>query len=116
MVHVFQHLYEEIMNDLKNLKTDKDEDQVVFDNLIRMSNSLSCVIYNKIINMNFSTKVEVMKEYRQSVMNSETVDFFKSVIENFLKFKVSTMAVVYENETKLLSDMLPAQLRDQNVL
>ena len=47
MPYLFQYLYEEIMNDLKNLKTDKEKDQIIIDNLIRMTNSLSCDVYKK---------------------------------------------------------------------
>ena len=34
-----------------------------------------------LINMDFSNIVEVLKQNRQSVMNSESVDFFGSVIQ-----------------------------------
>ena len=103
MPYLFQSLYEEIMDDLNNLKTEKDQD--IIDNLIRMTKSLSCDGYNKNINMNFLNKVEVIKQYRQSVINDGNVDFFKSVIEKFVKFKVLVMAVVYGGEYKLLCDM-----------
>ena len=62
---IFQQLYGEIMNDLVILKTDKHKDRVSIDNLIRIANSLSCDVYNN-INMNFSNKVEVIKQYRQT--------------------------------------------------
>ena len=53
MPYSFQFLYEERMNDLKNLKTDVDKDRVIVDNLIRMTNSLRGYVYNNNINMNF---------------------------------------------------------------
>ena len=116
MPYLFQYLYEEIMNDLKNLKTDKEKDQIIIDNLIRMTNSLSCDVYNNNINMNFLNKVEVIKQYRQSVMYEHNVDFFKSIIEKFLKFKVLTMAVVYGNDVGLLGDMSLSQMSDRDLI
>ena len=35
--------------------------------------------------MDFPYKVEVIKQYSQSVMNRENFDFFKSVIKSFWK-------------------------------
>ena len=116
MPYLFQYLYEEIMNDLKNLKTDKEKDQVIIDNLMRMTNSLSCDVYNNNINMNFLNKVEVIKQYRQSVMYEYNVDFFKSIIEKFLKFKVLTMAVVYGKDVGLLGDMSLSQMSDRSLI
>ena len=98
MPFLFQSLYEDIMDDLKNLKTEKEKDQVIIDNLIRMTISLRCDVYNNNIDMNFLNKVEIIQQYRQSVMCEDNVDFFKPVIEKFLKFKVLTMAVVYGGE------------------
>ena len=37
MSTIGQDLYEEITHDLKNLKTDKDEDQVIIKNLLKSS-------------------------------------------------------------------------------
>ena len=95
MPYLFQSLFEEIMDDLKNFKTDVDKDRVIINNLIRMTNSLRGDVYNNIINMNFLNKVEIIKQYRQSVMYKDNVDFFIPVLEKFSKFKVLTMAVVY---------------------
>ena len=53
MPYLIQYLYEDIMNDLKNLKTDKEKNVVIIDKLIRMTNSLSCDVYNNKINMIF---------------------------------------------------------------
>ena len=95
------------------LKTDEDEDRVIVDNLRRMSNSLSRYIYNNNINMNFLSKVEVIKQYRQSVMNSgNVVFFFRSIKEKLSKFKVVTMAVIYGKNTKLLNNMSLDHLHD----
>ena len=44
-----------------------------------MTNSLSCDVYNNNFNMNFLNKVEVIKQYRQSVMYEHNVDFFKNL-------------------------------------
>ena len=116
MPYLFQYLFEDLMNDLKNLKTDKEKDLVIINNLIRMTNSLSCDVYNNNINMNFLNKVEVTKQYRQSVMCEDNVDFFKTIIEKFLKFKVLTMAVVYGNEYRLLGDMSFSEMHDEDLL
>ena len=116
MPYLFQYLYEDIMNDLKNLKTDKEKDLVIIDNLIRMTNTLSCDVYNNNNNMNFLNKVEIIEQYRQSVMYEDNVDFFKTIIEKFLKFKVLTMAVVYENEYRLLGDMSFSEMHDKNLI
>ena len=66
--------------------------------------------------MNFLKKVEVIKQYRQSVMNSGNVNFFRPIIENVLKFKVLMMAVAYANDTKLLVGMSLSQLHDLKLL
>ena len=76
------------------MKTDKDQDQVGIKNLSKMIHCLSYDVYKKIINMDFSNKVEVLKQYRQSVMNRKNVGFFISVIHKFLELKVRTMAIV----------------------
>ena len=80
------------------METDKDEDQVIINNLLKMIHCLSYDVYNENIDdMDFLNKVEVFKQNRQIVMNSENDNFFKSVIEKFLELKVRTMAIVYEN-------------------
>ena len=81
-----------------------------------MAISLSCDVYKNISEMNFLSKVEVFKQYRQSVINSGNVAFFRSITEKFLKFKVITMAVVYAKHTKLLDEMSLDQLHDLNSL
>ena len=116
MPYLFQYLFEETMNDLKNLKTDKDKDRVIIDTLIRMTDSLSRDVYNNNINMNFLNKIEIIKQYRQSVMYEDNVDFFKSIIQKFQKFKVLTMAVVYGNDYRLLGDIPFSQMRERNLI
>ena len=116
MPYLFQYLFEEIMNDLKNLKTDKDKDRVIIDTLIRMTNSLSRDFYNDNINLNFLNKIEIIKQYRQSVMYEDNVDFFKTIIQKFQKFKVLTMAVVYGNDNRLLGDIPFSQMRERNLI
>ena len=44
--------------------------------------------------MDFLNKVEVNKQYRQSLMNSEIVDFFGFVIKKLQRLKVMTMVEV----------------------
>ena len=112
---LFQYLFEEIMNDLKNLKTDIDKDRVIIDNLLRMTNSLRCDVYNNNINMIFLNKVEIIKQYRQSVMYEDNVDFFKTIIQKFQKYKVLTMAVVYGND-RLLGSMSFSQMHERNLI
>ena len=98
------------------MKTDKDKDRVITDNLIRMTNSLRFDVYNNTINMNFLNKVEVIEQYRQSVMYEDNVDFFKTIIQKIQKFKVLTMAVVYGNDDRLLGSMSFSQVHEQNLL
>ena len=69
-----------------------------------MIRCLSCDVHNKNINMDFFRKVEFNKKYRKSVMDSENVNFFKSVIQNFQILKILTMVVVYERNPKFLYD------------
>ena len=116
MPNIFHHFYEKTTNELRNLKTDKEEDQVIINNLFKMIHCSRYDVYNNNIDMDFLNKVEVIKQYRQSVMNSGNVDLFETVIEKFLKFKVLTMAVVYGSDTKLLGDMSLAQLHELNLL
>ena len=75
MPTIIQDLYEEITNELRNLKTDKNKDQVNINKLIRMNHCLSYDFFIKSTNMDFLNKVAVIKEYRQSVLNSENIVF-----------------------------------------
>ena len=52
-------------------------------------------VYNEKIDMDLLNKSEVIKQYRQSVMSREIVDFFKSVMQKFLELKLRSMAIVY---------------------
>ena len=52
--------------------------------------------------MDFFQKVEVIKQYRQPVMNIENVDSFRSVIQKCQRLKIMTMAVVYEKNPEYL--------------
>ena len=56
MLTVIQDLYEELINELKILKTDKNEDQVIINNLLKMIHCLSYDVYNN-IDMDFLNKV-----------------------------------------------------------
>ena len=96
MSTIIQDLYDEITHDLGNLETDKDEYQVIIDNLLIMIHCLSYDVYNNNIDMVFLNKVEVIKQYRQTVRNSENVNFLKSVIQKLQKLKIMTLAAVYE--------------------
>ena len=48
-----------------------------------MIHCLICDVSNNNIDIEFLSKVEVIKQYQQCVMNRENVDFFRSVIQNF---------------------------------
>ena len=76
MPMMIEGLYEELTPDLRNLKTNKDEDRVIINNLIKMNHCLSYIVYNNNITMDFLNEVKVMKQYRQSVINSGNKDFF----------------------------------------
>ena len=78
------------------METDKDEDQVIVDNLLELIQCLSYDVYNKNIDMDFLNKVEVIKQYRQSVMNSGNKDFFLPIVQKFQRIKIMKMVVVYE--------------------
>ena len=60
------------------MKSSKDEEQVIFNNLLKMIHCLSYDVYNNDINMDFLSKVENIRQYRQSVINSGTKNFFSS--------------------------------------
>ena len=82
MLTIIQDLNEEITNELGNLKTDQDKDQAFINNL----ENIDCLRYdgyNNNIGMDFLNKVEIIKQYRQSVMNSGNVDYFGSGIQKF---------------------------------
>ena len=96
MPTITQDLYEEITNELRNLKTDKEEDQIINNILLKKIHCLGYGVYNNIIDINFLNNVEVIKQYRQSVMNSENADFFVSVIRKLQILKIMTMVIVYE--------------------
>ena len=104
MPNILQKLYEENINEIGNLKTDKDRNQDFIDNLLKMFRCFSFDVYNNNIHMDVSNKVELLKQYRQSVMNSENVNFFKSVIQNFQRLKIMTMVVVYGKSPKFLHE------------
>ena len=95
-------MYEEIINQLINLKTDKPKDQYFINNLLKTLRSLSYDVYNNNNILEFLNKIEVTKQYRQSVINSEIIDFFGSVIQEILILKVITMTAVYDNIPDLL--------------
>ena len=81
------------------MKTDKDNDQVFMNELLKMICCLNFDVYNNNnIDIDFLNKVEVNKEYRQNVMNSENVDFCGSLIQKFQRIKILTMVIVYEKE------------------
>ena len=61
-----------------------------------MIHCLSYDVFIKTLDMDFLNKVAVNKECRQSVLNSENIVFFGSVIQKFQRLKIMTMAIVYE--------------------
>ena len=81
MPTIKQDLLEKTINYLKNLKTSKDEDQSIINDLLKTIHCLSYDVYNNNIDMDFLNKVEVVEQYRQTVMNSENFNFLKSVIQ-----------------------------------
>ena len=83
MPNIIQGIHEEITNELGTLKTDKDEDQVIINKLLKMIHCLRYDVYNNNIDLDFLKKVEFFKQYGQIVNNSETVIFFKTVIQKF---------------------------------
>ena len=62
MPTIIQDLFEEITAELGNLKTDKDKDQVIVKNFLKMSHCLSYDVYINNIHMDFLNKVEVFKQ------------------------------------------------------
>ena len=102
MPTIKQQLYEEIINHLINLKTDKPKDQYFINNFLKTLRSLSYDVYNNNIILEFLNKIEVTKQYRQSVMKSEIKHFFGSVIQKILILKVITMTAVYDKIPALL--------------
>ena len=101
MLTIIQVLYEEITHDLRILETDKDEDQVIIDNLLKRIHCLSYDVYNNNIDMDFLNKVVVIKQYRQSVINSGNKDFFLPIVQKFQRLKIMTMVVVYEKNHEI---------------
>ena len=75
-----QNLYEETNKDLGNLKTDKNKDQVFLIISFKMCHCFSYDVHNNNIEMDFLNKVEVIVQYRQSVMNTENVGFLQFCI------------------------------------
>ena len=57
---------------------------------------------DKNIGMEFLNKTEFIKQCGQSVINSKNVDFFMTLEEKFLRFKVLTMSIVCENKKEFL--------------
>ena len=105
MPTIIQDLHEEITNELRNLETDKDKEQVIINCLLKMIHCLSYDVYNNNnINMHFLGKNEVIEQYKQSVMNIEKVDFFGSVIQKIHRLKKMTMVIEYENNPGVLYD------------
>ena len=77
MPTLIQNLYKEITIELGNLKTSKDEDQVIIINLLKKIHCLSYIVINMNIDVGFPNKVEGIKQYRQSVIYSENVHFIQ---------------------------------------
>ena len=101
MPTIIQDLNEEITHDLGNLKTSKCEDQVIFNILLKMIHCLSYDIYNNNIDMDFSNKVEFIKQCRQSVIKSGNKDFFLPIVPKFQGLKIMTKAAVHEKNPEI---------------
>ena len=89
-----------------NLKTDKDNDQFIIITFLKMIHSLSSDVYGNNINKAFLNKIEVIKQYRKYVINSQNVYFFGSVIQKFQKLKLITMALAYETSQTFCLEMI----------
>ena len=59
MPTIIQNFDEEVTKDLGYLKTDKDKDQDIIDNLLKMIRCLSYDVYINNIDMDFLNKLEV---------------------------------------------------------
>ena len=79
MPTLIQDLYEEITHGSISLKTDKVFYHGSFDNLLKMIHCLSYNVYNNFLDVDFLNKVEFNKQCSQFLMNSENVNFLKSV-------------------------------------
>ena len=101
MPTIIQDLYEEITNELRKLTTGKDDDQVINKNLLKKIHCLKYDVYINNIYVHFLNKVEIIKHYKQTVMNGENNNFFKSVIQNFQELKIMTMAAVYKKNPEI---------------
>ena len=60
MSTIIQDIYEEITNELRNLKTSKDDDQVIIIILVKMIHCISYGVYNNNIDMDFFKKVKTL--------------------------------------------------------
>ena len=72
MQTIIQDVSEEITNELRNLKTDKDKDQVIFINLLKMLHCLRYDVYNSNTDVDFSNKVEdnnIIEETIKTICN-----------------------------------------------
>ena len=103
-------MYEEITNEIRNLKKYQVNDQDKLEKLLKMIRCSSYDVHNNIIRMDFFRKVEFIKQYRQSVMDSKNVNFFKSVRQHFQFLKIMTMVVVYEKIPKFFMIVEPCNL------
>ena len=103
------------MNQLRKLKTEKDRGQLITNDLLKMIRSLRCDVYNnnKNNNIRFLNKIEVNKQYRQSVKNSEKTPLFRSVIKKLLEMQIKNMVIIHENNPYLLYDMLDEKYTKQ---
>ena len=66
-----------------------------------MSQYLIYAVYINNIHLDVLNKVEVIKQYRHTVMKSENVGFFGSVIQKFQRSKIMTMVTVCVNIPKI---------------
>ena len=62
MPTIIQDLYGEITNELRDLKTDKIEDQILIKYLLKLIHCSIYDVYNNIIRMVFLNKDEVIKQ------------------------------------------------------
>ena len=94
MPTLIQPLYEELINILKNTIWIKIKINLNVNKILKIIRSSKSDVYNDKIDMEFLNKIEVNKQYRQSVINTENIASFCSVIQKFLRLKVITVAIV----------------------
>ena len=77
------------------------EIKILINNLLKMIHCLSYEVYINNINIDFLNKVEVIKQYRQSVINRGNKDVFLPRVKKFQRLKILTMVAVYKKNPEI---------------